>query len=148
MKWMGTDMRKLAAVLFVVAAWLVLGGSAWAAVEVEVVEAWPAGDAVTIGTNQNYNLRIAYRADEPVRIWARPWFQGREVAAGSNPSPRYDAGSGEALGWFFLAPGQQVDEVRIRAGDGSRKAPHQRSAEGRGGEEGISTCRARWSTLH
>src|SRR3546814_14587264 len=85
MKWMGTDMRKLAAVLFVVAAWLVLGGSAWAAVEVEVVEAWPAGDAVTIGTNQNYNLRIAYRADEPVRIWARPWFQGREVAAGSNP---------------------------------------------------------------
>src|SRR3546814_20425384 len=59
-------------------------------------------------------LRIAYRADEPVHIWARPWFQGRGVAAGSNPSPRYDAGSGEALGWFFLDPGQQVDEVRIR----------------------------------
>src|SRR3546814_5674265 len=45
----GTDMRKLAAVLFGVAAWLVTGGSAWAAIEVEVVEAWPAGDAVTIG---------------------------------------------------------------------------------------------------
>src|SRR3546814_17913325 len=59
MKWMGTDMRKLAAVLFVVAAWLVLGGSAWAAVEVELIETWPAGDAVTIGTNQNYSLRIA-----------------------------------------------------------------------------------------
>src|SRR3546814_9153816 len=110
MKWMGTDMRKLAAVLCVVGAWLVLGGSAWAAVEVEWIETWHAGDAVTIGTNQNYYLRIAYRADEPVHIWARPWFQGREVAAGSNPSPRYDAGSGEALGWFFLDPGQQVDE--------------------------------------
>lgn len=114
-------MRKLAAVLFVATAWLAFGASAWGAVEVEVLETWPSGDRVTLGTNQNYYLRIAYRADEPVRIWAQPWFQGREVAAGSNPSPRYDAGSGEALGWFFLAPGQQVDEVRIRAGDGSPK---------------------------
>src|SRR5690606_34519735 len=112
-------MRKLAAVLFVATAWLGLGGSAWGAVEVEVVETWPPGDAVTIGSSQNYYLRIAYRADEPVHVWARPWFQGREVATGSNPSPEYAAGSGEALGWFFLEPGQQVDEVRIRAGDGS-----------------------------
>src|SRR3546814_19617343 len=115
----GTDMRKLAAGLFGVAAGLVTGGSGWAAIEVEVVEAWPAGDAVTIGTNQNYYLRIAYRTDEPAHIWARPWFQGRELATGSHPSPEYEAGSGEALGWFFIDPGQQVDEVRIRAGAGS-----------------------------
>lgn len=32
----------------------------------------------------------------------------------------YPAGSGEALGWFFLfKPGTQVDEVRITAGDSS-----------------------------
>src|SRR3546814_14071726 len=93
----GTDMRKLAAVLFGVAAWLVTGGSAWAAIEVEVVEAWPAGDAVTIGTNQNYYLRIAYRTDETAHIWARPWVQGREVGTGSHTSPESEEGSGAAL---------------------------------------------------
>src|SRR3546814_17115647 len=88
----GTDMRKLAAVLFGVAAWLVTGGSAWAAIEVEVVEAWPAGDAVTIGTNQNYYLRIAYRPDEPAHICARPWCQGRAAATGNPTPPASDAG--------------------------------------------------------
>src|SRR3546814_12607509 len=73
------------------------------------------------GTDTLFPYTTLFRS----RSWARPWFQGREVAAGSNPSPRYDAGSGEALGWFFLDPGQQVDEVRIRAGDGSRKGTHQ-----------------------
>ena len=113
-------MRKLAAVLFVAAAWLALGGSAWGAVEVEVLETWPPGDHVTLGTNQNYSLRLGYRTDVPVRIWARPYFRGEEVDAGSNPSARYE-GSGEALGWFFfMEPGTQVDEIRITAGDGSR----------------------------
>lgn len=87
--------------------------------EVRVLATHPAGASVTLGNNQNFYLRIGYTTDEPVRIWARPFFQGHEVAAGSNPSRIY-TGSGEALGWFFLMkPGERVDEVRITAGDGS-----------------------------
>jgi hypothetical protein len=111
-------MRAVQWILCAMAMWLASSGAARGAVEVEVLETYPAGDAVTLGANQNYYLRIAYRTDAPEHNWARPWFQGREVATGSHPSPEYE-GSGEALGWFFLEPGQQVDEVRIRAGNGS-----------------------------
>jgi hypothetical protein len=72
-----------------------------------------------LGKNQTFYVHIGYTTDEPVKIWARPFFQGQEVAAGSNPS-RSHTGSGETLGWFFLMePGEQVDEIRIRAGDGT-----------------------------
>ncbi|MDE2466474.1 MAG: hypothetical protein KGO02_22595 [Alphaproteobacteria bacterium] len=40
-------------------------------------------------------------SDQPVHIWARPYFQGKPTKAGSNPSRVYPAGNGEALGWFF-----------------------------------------------
>jgi hypothetical protein len=87
---------------------------------VRVLESDPPGDIVTLGKGDTFYLRIAYATDEPVRIWARPYFHGSEVAAGSNPSRTF-TGSGEALGWFFfMEAGRQVDEVRITAGDGSR----------------------------
>lgn len=92
--------------------------------QVELLDTWPAGDAVTLHRNQNFYLHLHYTSDEPVHIWARPYFQGKPVHAGSNPSRIYPAGSGEALGWFFLDPDAQVDEVRIRAGDGSPRRTH------------------------
>lgn len=91
-----------------------------AATQVQVLETWPAGDSITLGRNQNFYLHLHYTSDQPVHIWARPYFQGKPANAGSNPSRVYPAGSGDALGWFFLFdPGTQVDEVRISAGDGS-----------------------------
>jgi len=91
-----------------------------AATTVEVVATDPSGDVVTLGSNQNFYLHLRYRSDAPVQIWARPYFRGEAANAGSNPSRVYPAGSGEALGWFFLfEPGTRVDEVRISAGDGS-----------------------------
>lgn len=88
--------------------------------QVQVLETWPAGDSITLGQNQNFYLHLHYTSDQPEHIWARPYFQGKPANAGSNPSRVYPAGSGEALGWFFLFdPGTQVDEVRITAGDGS-----------------------------
>lgn len=88
--------------------------------QVQVTETWPAGDSITLGQNQNFYLHLHYTSDQPEHIWARPYFQGKPANAGSNPSRVYPAGSGEALGWFFLFdPGTQVDEVRITAGDGS-----------------------------
>jgi hypothetical protein len=94
-------------------------GAALAETEARVLATHPAGNPVTLARNQTFFVHIGYTTDEPVSIWARPFFQGREVKAGSNPS-RSHTGSGETLGWFFfMEPGEQVDEVRITAGDGS-----------------------------
>ncbi|MDN5849090.1 MAG: hypothetical protein L0H63_05550 [Nitrococcus sp.] len=117
-------MHKLNA--FVLLAFCVLSalaGDVRAETTVRVLETYPAGDVITLGEHQTFYLRIGYSTDEPVRIWARPYFQGNEVDAGSNPSRVY-AGSGEALGWlFFMEPGKQVDEVRISAGERSPSGP-------------------------
>ena len=115
-------MRRWVLLAFVASsAWFGVAGSARADTTVRVVETFPAGDEVVLGRNQNFYLRLAYATDKPVHIWARPYFQGREVDAGSNPSGTYN-GSGETFGWFFLMqPGEEVDEVRIKAGDGSTR---------------------------
>lgn len=110
------------AALAVLAAWLALAGDARAQATVQVLETWPVGNDVTLASNQNFYLRLAYSSDKPVQIWARPYFRGKQVQTGSNPSQTYAAGSGEAFGWFFLDPGQQVDEVRISAGDGGTRS--------------------------
>jgi hypothetical protein len=97
------------------------GGAARADTSVQVVSTDPSGDVVALGTHQNFYLHLEYQSDRPVQIWARPYFRGSVVQAGSNPSRVYPAGSGEALGWFFLfEPDARVDEVRISAGDGTR----------------------------
>ena len=89
-----------------------------ASTEVRVLESWPESERVALAPNQNFFLRLAYRTEEPVGIWVRPYFQGKPVNAGTNPSPTY-RGTGEAIGWFFfMTPGDQVDEIRITAGDG------------------------------
>lgn len=111
---------RWATVLIVVASLeLEIAGDASAATTIEVLDTYPSGSSVTLGRNQNFYLRIAYQTDEPVRIWARPNYRGQDVKAGSNTSATY-TGRGEVLGWFFLMqPGDEVDEIRIRAGDGS-----------------------------
>ncbi|HET6628637.1 MAG TPA: hypothetical protein VFG91_02560 [Woeseiaceae bacterium] len=113
-----------ASVLFSFCALLFLAGGARGETTVRVLETYPAGDVVTLGDNQSFYLRLAYSTDDPVRIWARPFFQGKDTDAGSSPSRVY-TGSGETLGWFFFfEPGKQVDEVRISVGDGSRDGTH------------------------
>jgi hypothetical protein len=87
---------------------------------VELLDTEPESRTVTLGSGQTFYLRLAYSTDAPVHIWARPYFAGREVNAGSNPSRVYE-GAGEALAWFFFIgdAGQRVDEIRISAGDGT-----------------------------
>ena len=109
------------------AAALALGGvgAGQAPVRVKVIGTYPAGDAVTLGRDQNFYLHLAYSSDHPVKIWARPYLDGKPAHAGSHPSRSYPAGSGEALGWFFLSdPAARVDEVRISAGDGTFGGTH------------------------
>jgi hypothetical protein len=115
--------RGVTIVLAVVSVWWSAGASA--ATRVEVIGTDPPGDTLVLGRNQNYSLRLRYTSDEPARIWVRPYFRGKPVDAGTSPSGGY-AGEGEAIGWFFLMkPGDEVDEVRINAGDGSRDGTHQ-----------------------
>jgi hypothetical protein len=104
---------------------LALGWAAAASArpEVRVLETYPAGQSVTLASNQTFYLRLGYSSDKPVGIWLTPYFHGKEASAGMSPSPRY-SGTGEALAWFFLnQPGQRVDEIRIRAGDGGYRMP-------------------------
>ena len=118
-------MRKLAAG-FVVAwvAWLGCLGIARAEVSVQVLDTDPRGEVVELGSNQNFYLRIGFSTDQPVRIWTEPYFRGRAVNAGSSPSDTH-TGTGEALGWFFfMQAGDSVDEIRIRAGDGTTQGTH------------------------
>lgn len=110
---------------FFLLAWGVLvggGNEVHASPTVEVMATDPPGSSVVLGRNENFFLLLQYHSDQPVRIWVQPYFRGKPVNAGSNPSRIYPAGSGEAFGWFFLfQPDAEVDEVRIRAGDGSTR---------------------------
>jgi len=86
---------------------------------VEVVDTYPSGHSVTLAPKETFYIRLRFDTDEPIKIWAQPYFRGERVRAGSNPSYVY-TGSGEALGWFFLFDGGgMVDEIRISVGDGS-----------------------------
>lgn len=93
--------------------------NAGAETSVRVVATDPGAEA-TLGRDEAFHVRIEFTTDEPVRIWARPFFQGKEVLhVRSNPSGEY-SGSGHALGWFSLYRADAVDEVRIKLGGGKR----------------------------
>jgi hypothetical protein len=93
-------------------------GVAQAVSTVEVLDTYPSVEAV-LNRNQNFYLHLHYTTDRPIVIWARPYFHGEPVNAGSDGSLKY-TDSGEALGWFFLlSKDAEVDEIRIAAGDGS-----------------------------
>jgi hypothetical protein len=98
---------------------LCLLGAVEAATTVQVLETYPAGESVSLPSNRNFRMRLAYSTDTPVGIWIQPFFQGKRVAGtGTSPSMQY-AGEGEAMAWFFfMKPGGEVDEIRITAGDG------------------------------
>jgi hypothetical protein len=87
-----------------------------ATVKAEIAETDPGVDA-TLGKGQTFYVRIRYESDGPVKLWARPYFRGKEAPAASNPSVDH-AGSGYALGWFSFSKPAVVDEIRLSAGGG------------------------------
>src|SRR5690606_1257929 len=94
------------------------------------------------------HLRLAYATDQPVGIWVHAYHQGKPAKVGSSPSPKV-SGSGEAMGWFFfMQPGDVVDEIRIVAGDGSRNnTPVVATWRGRivaGSDTGVAVAEPRW----
>lgn len=76
-------------------------------------------DGAILRPGEAFYVRIEYATDEPITLWARPYFEGRPIEkAMSNASAQY-AGTGEALGWFALTQAGAVDEVRVLAGGGT-----------------------------
>lgn len=86
------------------------------AAEIEITRMHP-GEPAVLAPNEVFYTGIAYRSEQPLRIWVRPYYQGQQVPAMSNASPVYPAGHGEALGWFSSRESLQVDEIRISAHD-------------------------------
>lgn len=109
---------KAIEIALLLAAGFGLAESAYAGTAVQVIETWPSGDDIALGRNQYFHLRLSYDTDEPVGIWVTPYFHGKRVSAGSSPSQTY-TGSGETFSrFFFMQPGDDADEIRVKAGDG------------------------------
>lgn len=102
-------------------AWLLIASVASTAstalesARVRIVDTWPAGDDIELPRGHSLYLRLAYESDTPIRIWARPFYRGEPVSAGTNPSFLHH-GTGETLAWFFLMEAGRVDEIRISIG--------------------------------
>jgi hypothetical protein len=111
-----TTMNKLALMLAVTALSLA-APAARADSSAHILETEPP-DGATLGRQESLWVRIEYRSEEPISLWARPYLNGKEVKeAISNASLTY-VGAGEALGWFALIEPGDVDEIRIKAGGG------------------------------
>lgn len=91
---------------------------AQAAVVVDAGRQFPVDG--NIAERQGFYLELEYQSDEDTYLWIRPWFRGQPIATGSNPSFSHPAGTGRALGWFFLHRDHpRADTVQVLAGDGS-----------------------------
>lgn len=82
-------------------------------VAVSIAEVDPADGAVLHG-NDNVYVHVHYVSDVPIKVWVRPFFQGKEVSAYSNGSFGYPAGEDEAFGWFGLHQAGQVDSIHLQ----------------------------------
>jgi hypothetical protein len=106
---------------------LLLAGAAAGAdrtpqVTVSLIETDPASPATLHGTDNVY-VHAHYRASTPVRIWVRPYFQGRTAGAMTMGSPVYPAGEGDAFGWFAFRTAGQVDSIHLQVATESSGYP-------------------------
>jgi len=91
-----------------------------AEVRVNVVATDPPAETA-LGRDESFYVRIQFTSDEPISIWARPYFKGKQVLNAKSNASFPHSGSGYALGWFSLDGPGEVDEVRILVGGKSRR---------------------------
>lgn len=96
---------------------VLLAPGAWADTAVRVVATDPDTEA-TLGRDESFYVHIVFSSDQPVSIWARPYFQGKPVPRTKSNASLPHSGAGHALGWFSLDQAGAVDEVRIKLGGG------------------------------
>ena len=85
---------------------------AMASVSVEVVDTWPGTDQ-TLVVEQKFYVLLRYTSDSPVRIYVRPYTDGKQSNAITHGAVTLPAGSNETLGWFAMRSEGTVDQVRI-----------------------------------
>jgi hypothetical protein len=112
-------MRYGLMILALMTSWFATAGTAQAEVSVKVVATDPAGTEITLGRDEPFYVRMEFSADQPVSIWARPYFEGKEVRRAKSNASFKHSGTGHALGWFSLDEASRVDEVRIKVGGGT-----------------------------
>lgn len=87
-------------------------------VSLQVLDTEPARQG-NLHYDETFYLRIAYQSDQPIRVFARPFYAGERAVNSAGPTTHpgqiLPAGSGETLGWFAYRGYANVDEVRIRA---------------------------------
>jgi hypothetical protein len=101
---------------------LFVSALACAEVRVRVIETDPASPA-TLGHWEQFYLRIAYEADQPIRVRAEAYSGGKAVPSTNSGSPRYDTGAGEAMFWIAYTTPARVDRIVVSAEDEKTHKP-------------------------
>jgi hypothetical protein len=91
--------------------------SAEAEIQVKVVGTDPPAET-SLGRDQPFYVRIEFSTDEPINIWARPYFRGKAIERTKFNASLKHSGTGQALGWFSLDGPSEVDEVHVILGGG------------------------------
>ena len=91
---------------------------AGSSVQLEVMRMAPSSGFVLPRDGTLY-MEVAYRADQPLRLQARAFKDGKSLDAGQrmNASAVHPAGTGKALVWVSYGDAAVIDEVRITAYD-------------------------------
>jgi hypothetical protein len=115
--------RLVASALAFVASWGVMASAQVAAdVRIQIVEVDPVSPAV-LGHWEHLAIRIAYASDRPITMRGEPFNRGAPVPGMDSGSPRYNAGSGEALFWIAYTEPGHVDRIVITAHDEQMRVP-------------------------
>lgn len=101
---------------------LFVSALACAEVRMKVIETDPASPA-TLGHWQEFYLRIAYESDQPIRIRADAYSDGKPAPSMNSGSPRYEPGTGEAMFWLAYTTPARVDRIVVLAEDDKTQKP-------------------------
>ena len=103
--------------LIVLSLLLLAASQAHADTQAQIISLEPT-NSTTLVANEPFYVRVQYATDQPVNLWAYPYFRGKPVKGMlTSTSSRY-TGKGETVGWFSLTGPGQVDEIRIVVGGG------------------------------
>ncbi len=95
-----------------------VAASAASSVTMEVTRTSPSSGFVLPRDGTIY-MEVTYRADQPLRLQARAFKDGKSLDAGQrmNASAVHPAGTGKALVWVSYGEAAVIDEVRLTAYD-------------------------------
>ena len=96
-------------------------------VTVSLVETDPDG-AATLHNNDQVSVHFHYSASAPVRIWVRPFLEGRSAGAMTMGSPAYPAGEGDGFGWFGFREAGRVDSIHLQVAQENSAYPFTQQA--------------------